>query len=149
MIINELLNLTTPLANGSNQFTIQLANMNTKDGKQYYDNLINLHVQKNYGIYAICNSDNHQILYIGKGGTIQNDGTFKNQNLHGRLKAPRGTYNNSYLYFQNVMTENTFDSLIFLVIYSNLNNPPAYIESISLRHYLNQNNCLPILNNEF
>ncbi len=149
MTINELLNLTTPLANGSNQFTIQLANMNANGGKQYYDNLINLHVQMNYGIYAICHSDNHQVLYIGKGGTIQNDGTFKNQNLNGRLKAPRGIYNNSYLYFQNVMTENTFDSLIFLVIYSNLNNPPAYVESISLRHYLNQNNCLPILNNEF
>jgi hypothetical protein len=149
MTINELLNLINPLTNGSNQFTIQSANMNTNDGKQYYDNLINLHVQMNYGIYAICNSDNHQILYIGKGGTIQNNGTFKNQNINGRLKAARGTYNNSYLYFQNIMTENTLNSLIFLVIYSNTNNPPAYIESISLRHYLNQNNCLPILNNEF
>ena len=70
MTINELLNLINPLTNGSNQFTIQSANMNTNDGKQYYDNLINLHVQMNYGIYAICNSDNHQILYIGKGGRV-------------------------------------------------------------------------------
>lgn len=89
MTINELLNLINPLTNGSNQFTIQSANMNTNDGKQYYDNLINLHVQMNYGIYAICNSDNHQILYIGKGGTIQNNGTFKNQNINGRLKADK------------------------------------------------------------
>ena len=149
MTINDLINLTTPLANGNNQFTIQLANMSANGGKQYYDNLVNLNVQMSYGIYAICDSGNQQVLYIGKGGTIQNDGKFKNQNLNGRLKAPRGTYNNSYLYFQNVMTEKTFDSLILLVIYSNPNNPPAYIESISLLKYLNQNNCLPMLNNEF
>lgn len=149
MTLNNLLNLTNPFSNGSNQFTIQLNQMNMNGGVNYYNNLINLNVNLEYGIYAICDSDEQRVLYIGKGGTIQNDGTFKNQNLNGRLKAPRGNYNNSYLYFQDIMNQNNFDSLIFLVIYSGVNNPPAYIESISLHQYLNQNNCLPMFNNEF
>jgi hypothetical protein len=149
MTIIDLLNLTTPFANGSNQFTIELVNMNSNDGKKYYENIINLYVQLNCGIYAICDSGSQQVLYIGKGGTIQNDGTFKNQNLNGRLKAPRGAYSNSYSYFLNVMLQHNFDSLIFLIIYSNPNSPPAYIESVSLLQYLSQNNCLPMFNHEF
>ena len=149
MTINNLLNLTNQLSNGCNQFSIQLDQMNSNGGVNYYNNLINLNVQLEYGIYAICDSVDQRVLYIGKGGTIQNNGTFKNQNLNGRLKAPRGRYNNSYLYFQDVMNQNNLDSLIFLVIYSTIKNPPAFIESISLHYYLNQYNCLPMLNNEF
>ncbi len=147
MTITNLLNLTNTLSNGSNQFTVQQDQMNRDI--HYYNNLINLNVLPEYGVYAICHPDDERILYIGKGGTIQNNGVFKNQNLNGRLKAPRGGYKNSYLYFKEVMNQNNFHSLIFLIIYSNESGPPAYIESISLLHYLNQSNCLPMLNYEF
>lgn len=149
MLLNDLLLITTPFAVGCSKFTIDLANMNANSGRQYYNELIDNNIQMSYGIYAICDSDSQQVLYIGKAGTIQNNGTFKNQNLNGRLKAPRGKYNSSYLYFQNVMNDNSYDSLILVAIYSNPNTPPAYLESMSMFQFLNQNNCLPTLNNEF
>ena len=149
MKINQLLNLINPLTNSNNQFSVQFALMNGNIGRAYYDGLINLNVQLKYGIYAISDANNHNILYIGKGGTINNNGSYGNQNLNGRLKNARGQFPNSFEYFRDVMNQNNLHTLIFTVLYSNANNPPAYIESVSLLNYLNQNGNLPLLNNAF
>jgi hypothetical protein len=149
MTINELLILINPFIQGNNQFSIDLHQMNTIGGKKYYENLINHNVLSKYGVYALCDSNEMKVLYIGKGGTVNKNRNFKNQTLNGRLKAPRGTFNNSYEYFKHIMNENDFKRLIFVVAYSDINNPPAYIEAICLHQYLKLNNCLPIFNNEF
>jgi hypothetical protein len=149
MTINQLRNLINPLTNGNNQFFIQIDLMNDNNGKAYYNGLINLNVQLNYGVYVISDANNQNVLYKGKGGTICKDGLFGNQNLNGRLKNARGGFTNSFEYFRDIMNRNSLQSLIFTVFYSNANNPPAYIESISLREYLNQNGNLPMFNREF
>lgn len=43
-----------------------------------------------HGVYVV-RGRNNQAVYIGKAGTVRNDGTFKNHDLPGRLKATRGT----------------------------------------------------------
>jgi hypothetical protein len=150
MTINQLIEIINPMTNGNHQFDIHLAEMNNDRGNMYYRNTINQNVRENYGIYVVCNQINNKILYIGKGGTLKNDGTFKNQNLNGRLLASRGAqYSTSYEYFKHKMNQNNLQSLRFYVIYTNVANPPAYIEAISLNQYFNENNSLPILNDEF
>jgi hypothetical protein len=149
MTLDNLLTLTIPYSLGNNQFTIDLISINNLNGKLYYETEINKSVQKKYGIYAFCNPINNDVLYIGKGGTLKNDGTYKIQNLNGRLKAARGSFSNSFEYFKDIMNQYNFESLNFLVLYSSGNYPPAYIEAVSLHHYFNRHNNLPMFNNEF
>lgn len=149
MTLDNLLALTIPYSLGHNQFTIDLISMNNVNGKLYYETLINQNVQKKYGIYAFCNPIKNNVLYIGKGGTLKNDGTYRLQNLNGRLKAARGLFPNSFEYFKDIMNQENFKSLFFLVLYSSDNYPPAYIESVALHQYFNLHNHLPMFNNEF
>jgi hypothetical protein len=149
MTLEQFLILTKPFIEEFNQFTIQLHSINDTNGRSYYNNSVNENVKPNYGIYAVCDTSDNSVIYIGKGGTIKNNGVFGNQNLNGRLKAPRGVYNSSYEYFKKVMNDNSMENLTFLVVYSNSDNPPAYIEAVALLDYYNQNSTLPLLNNEF
>ncbi|MEY3501267.1 MAG: hypothetical protein RL308_2940 [Bacteroidota bacterium] len=149
MTLSQFVALTKPFIEGLNQFTIQRTNMNDTNGQTYYKNSVNENVKPNYGIYAVCDTRDNSVIYIGKGGTIKNNGVFGNQNLNGRLKAPRGVYNNSYEYFKKVMNDNSMENLTFFVVYSNSDNPPAYIEAVALLDFYKQNSALPLLNNEF
>ena len=148
MNLNNLLNIAAPLTTGSINFDFLLPSMNNI-GKTYYDGLINQNVLNEIGIYVIFNPVEDCIIYVGKGGTLKTDGTFKNQKLDGRLKAPRGNFNNSFEYFKQFMNQNNYQTLHFYIFYSNQNIPPAYLEAIVLYNFYNINNCLPILNNEF
>jgi hypothetical protein len=149
MTLDNLLALTIPYSLGHNQFTIDLISMNNVNGKLYYETQINQSVQKKYGIYAFCNPINNAVLYIGKGGTLKKDGTYRLQNLNGRLKAARGSFTNSFEYFKDIMNQDNFKSLIFFVLYSSDNYPPAYIEAVSLHQYFNRHNRLPMFNHAF
>jgi hypothetical protein len=150
MTINQVIEIVNPLINGNHQFDIDLAEMNNQNGSQYYRQIINHNVQGSYGIYLVFDQINNEILYIGKGGTLKNDGTFKEQNLNGRLLASRGAqYSTSHEYFKHKMNQNNYQILRFYIFYSNQNIPPSYLESILLYNFYNINNCLPILNNEF
>ena len=151
MTLNNLLNYTAPFSIGSNQFLINSVNMNNVNGKRYYNATINLNVLKQYGIYAFGNSLDNKLLYIGMAGTLKNDGTYKNQNLNGRLSlAERDGFPNGFEYFRNLMNTNNFESLFFLVIYTNINNPPGYfpgfVEVSSIHQFYTQNNVLPMFN---
>lgn len=148
MNLTNLLNIAAPLTAGSINFDVLLPSMNNI-GKTYYDGLINQNVFNEIGIYVIFNPVEDCIIYVGKGGTLKTDGTFKNQKLDGRLKAPRGNFNNSFEYFKQFMNQNNYQNLHFYIFYSNQNIPPAYLEAIVLYNFYNINNCLPILNNEF
>jgi hypothetical protein len=149
MNLNNLLELTIRYSLGNNQFTIDSNSINNINGKLYYDTQINQNVQEKYGIYAFCNPINNDVLYIGKGGTLKNNGTYKKQNLNGRLKAARDSYPNSFEYIKYIMNQGNYESFIFLVLYSSDNYPPAYIEAVSLHQYFNLHNHLPMFNKEF
>ncbi len=151
MTLNNLLNYTAPVSIGSNQFLINSVNMNDVNGKRYYNNIINQNILEQYGIYAFSNSLDNQLLYIGMAGTLKNDGTYKKQNLNGRLRdAERDGFPNGFEYFRNLMNAYNFESLFFLVIYTNIINPPAcfpgFVEVSSIHQFYTQNNVLPMFN---
>lgn len=148
MNLNNLLNIATPLTAGSINFDVLLPSMNNS-GKTYYDALVNQNVLNQIGIYVILDPLEDCVIYVGKGGTLKADGTYKNQKVNGRLKAPRGNFNNTFEYFKQFMNQNNYQTLHFYIFYSNQNIPPAYLEAIVLYNFYNINNCLPILNNEF
>ena len=150
MNINQLLTFLKPITNRNHQFEIQLDEMNKHRGSSYYRNIINNNVKSIYGVYVIFNPINDEIVYIGKGGTIKNDGTFGIQSLNGRLLATRGN-TTSHKYFTSKMNKYNFKTLKFCVFYTKKANPPAYIEALSLHQYFNHNNykSLPMFNLEF
>lgn len=148
MNLNNLLILANPLTANSINFDVLLPSLNNI-GKTYYDGLINQNVLNQNGIYIIYHPDGDSIIYIGKGGTLKQDGNYTNQKLNGRLKASRSNLNNSFEYFKQFMNQNNYQILRFYIFYSNQNIPPAYLEAVVLYNFYNINNCLPILNNEF
>lgn len=148
MNLNNLLNITTPYIANSINFDISLTSM-INLGKTYYDGLVNQNVLNQIGIYVVLDPVEDCVIYVGKGGTLKADGTYKNQKVNGRLKAPRGKYNNSFEYFKQFMNLNNHQILRFYIFYSNQNIPPAYLEALVLYNFYNINNCLPVLNYEF
>ncbi len=148
MNLNNLLNIAAPLTAGSINFDVLLPSMNNI-GKTYYNRLINQNVLNEIGIYVVFNPLEDSIIYVGKGGTLKADGTYKNQKVNGRLKAPRGNYNNSFEYFKQFMNINNHQILRFYIFYSKQNIPPAYLEALVLYNFYDINNCLPLLNFEY
>jgi hypothetical protein len=150
MNIRQLITFLKPITNRNHQFEIQLVEMNKQKGSSYYREVINLNVDSKYGVYVIYNPLNNKIVYIGKSGTIKNDGTFEDQNLNGRLLASRGN-TTSHKYFTSKMNQYNFKALNFYVFYTKKANPPAYIEALSLHQYFKRNSykSLPMFNQEF
>jgi len=121
------------------------------------DEIINDIIRKNevpnsYGIYIIYSIKNlsKNIIYIGKSGTMINDGTFKKQGIAQRLtkiqnKLPRK------IYFQNVIKEYEFEKLEFLWIttfdkmYKEI---PSSSEAKMIQAYFSEFKKLPLLNKE-
>jgi hypothetical protein len=149
MTSEQVFNLIAEFCEGTNQFHLNLERMNDQDGKRYYNEILKNNVEYRYGIYFICDSVDSKVLYIGKAGTLKNDGLYKSQNLIGRLNAPRGKYNNSFLHFKEMMNDNNFDNMIFRVFYSKNNFPPAYLEAIALYNFYKTQGKLPKFNNEY
>jgi len=74
-------------------------------------------VPNSYGIYIIYSIKNlsKNIIYIGKSGTMRNDGTFRNQGIAERLtKKQDGILRK--IYFQNIIKKFEFEKLEFLWI---------------------------------
>jgi len=108
-------------------------------------------VPNEYGIYIIYSvkDNNENIIYIGKSGTMQNNGGFKHQGLSGRLKAVGEKNVSRNIYFQNTIREYNLDYLKFewIVTVNDLEvEIPALVESIFLQEYFNENKALPLLN---
>lgn len=99
------------------------------------------------GVYMICGGqeDASHLVYVGKAGTIRTDGSFKRQQLPGRLTATRGDQS-SNAYFQGKMREGTLDQLIFrwFVTYSeNSRIIPVKAEGDLLQAYFDDFSRLP------
>jgi hypothetical protein len=48
------------------------------------------HRQSKHGVYVFRQRDTREVLYVGQAGTIDEGGTFKGQDIPGRLKNVRG-----------------------------------------------------------
>lgn len=73
------------------------------------------HVPNEPGVYiilAILKSGQKEIIYIGKSGTMNNDGTFKPQGLAGRLtKKQEGIYRQEF--FRQIIQDSSYKKLKF------------------------------------
>lgn len=102
-----------------------------------------------YGVYIIYNPDN-EIIYIGKAGTIKNDGSITKQDIKRRLQSPRGKYSKGEQYFKNILEIYNYEFIIFeYKIYEYPDTIPTEKESELLRQYLNKHHKLPLLNKNF
>lgn len=113
--------------------------------------LIQNNVPNSYGVYIIYSIENNKenIIYIGKSGTMQNNGTFKTQGIAGRLKAVGSNNIPRNIYFQDILEKYNFKKLKFLWIVTVNNSDieiPALVESKLLQLYFNDNKVLPLLN---
>lgn len=121
------------------------------------DEIINDIIKKNkvpnsYGIYIIYSIKNlsKDIVYIGKSGTMINDGTFRNQGIAKRLtKVQNGLPRK--IYFQNVIEEYKFEKLEFLWITTfdeKYQEIPSLCEAKMQQAYFSEHKKLPLLNKE-
>ena len=107
-------------------------------------------VPNSYGIYIIYSIKNlsKDIIYIGKSGTMINDGTFKSQGIAQRLTKVQNKLQRK-IYFQNILNEYKFDKLEFLWITTydeEYQEIPSFSEAKMIQAYFNQYKKLPLLN---
>ena len=96
------------------------------------------------GVYVIRQQTTCAVLYIGKGGTIKQDGKFKKQYLPGRLKNKH--YNVSgNIWFRNLLNEHGPLVIEYLLL-APTPQSPALVEAKLVQLYLNQHGCLPVQN---
>jgi excinuclease UvrABC nuclease subunit len=117
-----------------------------KQGEDIRKILKEKNVPNEYGIYIIYN-DKNEIIYIGKAGTVNNDGSFKKQGLRKRLKMKQnGMYR--HIFFQKIIKENNYKFLKFkwFVTYKNEGIYPFLAEAELLSRYLDIYKKLPLLN---
>ncbi|MFW9940472.1 MAG: hypothetical protein ACFFFT_05485 [Candidatus Thorarchaeota archaeon] len=106
-----------------------------------------------YGFYLIYGVKGKKIelIYIGKAGTIQQNGVFKKQKLRKRLrmkqdKVPRRVF------FQDVIRENKYDHLLFrwfIINEKEIIDLPAFIEANLINKFYKKYKKLPKLNKSF
>jgi hypothetical protein len=100
-----------------------------------------------YGVYVVCQKSTNQVLYIGKSGTINNQGAFSAQEIPGRLTNSKGSISSNE-WFRSLVAEKG----AVVVEYVFLNQTPmspALAESILLQAYLQEYRRLPYRNSEF
>ena len=96
------------------------------------------------GVYVIVNPEkDDEILYIGKGGTIKNNGSFGNQKVQGRILATRVNNLPAHNWYTEIMDKYKIDALGFYILYTPKNISPALLEVTSLNYFWVQNGFLP------
>jgi hypothetical protein len=101
------------------------------------------------GVYIIYRCDDaEKPLYIGKAGTVNQDGVWKEQGLAKRFTMKQdGKYRREY--FRELMSKESIPGLAFqwFVTHDQINNViPALAEMELLQAHFDQFQCLPKLN---
>lgn len=99
------------------------------------------------GVYYIIRlaQGNVDLVYIGKSGTILQNGRFKNQLLRNRLNNKQDGIKRQ-LFFDLKMEQEDIDGLdiYWFVTFDNQHNDlPAYVEAVLIQRYFNIHGCLP------
>ncbi|MBI4522338.1 MAG: hypothetical protein HY695_00855 [Deltaproteobacteria bacterium] len=106
----------------------------------------NVQRQSKYGVYVIRQEATREVLYIGKGGTIDQAGRFKNQDIPNRLANVKGSNLPADIWFSGLVKEKG-PLVIEYVFLASTPESPGLIESFLLQAYLNKLGCLPYRNN--
>ena len=104
-------------------------------------------MESRYGVYLVRKKDDRNVIYIGKGGTITQEGTFKNQNIPKILKASRGEVKSNEWFREIVINHGPID--IEYVFLEMTPKAPALAECELLQAYLNEYKKLPLMNKAF
>lgn len=105
------------------------------------------------GIYYIIRLSNNKVdlVYIGKSGTINQNGKFKGQLLKGRINNKQdGTKRQQY--FEQKISEENIDGLDiywFVTMDKNNNDLPGYVEGLLMQSYFDLHGKLPPWNKCF
>jgi len=108
--------------------------------KSHFENI----KQKGKYVYIVRQKETNEVLYIGKAGTINQNGEFKNQDLIGRLTNVRGEKISANEWFKNLYKEK--GPLIVEYILLPETESPGYVENLLLQLYLNEHGRLPCKN---
>ena len=103
-----------------------------------------------YIIYGI-NSTNSKLVYIGKSGTIINDGSFKTQLLRKRLNNKQEGLRRQ-VYFENKLKEDNCNELKvcwFVTFNDEIKDLPGFVEGQLIQKYFEQYKRLPDWNKDF
>ena len=99
------------------------------------------------GVYIIYNSKN-EIVYIGKAGTVNQDGTFKKQGLRKRLtNQHHGIRREDYFISKIADEEIDYIDIKWYELTSGV--IPGYIEGMLIQEYFNKHGELPSWNDCF
>lgn len=106
-----------------------------------------------YLIYSVKDGNRKRLLRIGKAGTLDGDGNFKNQKLVGRLNAREGGKSRP-VFFKEKIENLGLDGLFFrwFVTYEeegDVGVVPAKAEADLLQAYFEERKELPELNDKF
>jgi hypothetical protein len=103
-----------------------------------------LSTDRHYGVYVIRQKPGSRVLYVGKAGTVANDGTFKDQDLPRRLTNTRGT-TSSARWFEQLLNQHGA-LLVEYVLLRPSPLSPAFAEAKLLQAFLNEFGRLPVAN---
>ena len=104
--------------------------------------------KKSRGVYLIREKKSSEILYIGKAGSVDNNGDFKKQTIFGRLKNKKGG-KSSNIWIKNLFERKGTLIIEYILLPDTKNPTPAFIEALLLQAFLNDKNRLPLKNKMF
>ena len=97
--------------------------------------------------YVIRQGATREVLYVGKGGTIDKGGSFKKQDIPQRLMNVKGQNIAADVWFSTLAKEKG-PLIIDYVFLASKPESPALVESCLLQAYLNETGYLPYRNQE-
>jgi hypothetical protein len=129
------------------------------DGKGTFSQAVNQHFKNcncrpQYCVYiSICLSaceiaEKNETIYIGKAGTIKNDGSLKAQDIPGRLTAPRHKSNGNEWWSAQFNKYGPL-KIEYICLPDKSAIAPALLEAHLIQAFLNQYGRLPKENNAF
>lgn len=156
MTIDELKDIILPFIDiPIINFEIENKIISESKGRKKFNKTIKEKVDAKIGVYVWVEKSTEEVVYIGMAGKIKTDGSIGNHTIRNRLIASRGKnkmtkkYIQTNDYINEFMEKNSIDSLVFYIMYSKEDEPPAYIEALLLYSYFKKNKKLPRLNNSF
>lgn len=100
-------------------------------------------VKNPYGAYLVRVCEDGEILYIGRSGTITQNGEFKGQDLPGRLTNIRGEVRANVWFPELCRKYGAIEIEYFLL---DKDESPGFVEAALLQAYLNEKGHLPLEN---
>jgi hypothetical protein len=105
------------------------------------------------GIYYIVRLSNGKIelVYIGKSGTMQQNGIFKDQGLKGRLNNKQEGVKRQDFFDLKLLNENIHALDIYWFVTFDINNKelPGFVEGLLIQRFFEINGRLPLWNKDY